>query len=328
MKKFVLTLAAGFLFASPAWAAQKIHVLILDGESAASYHKWAAETPVLKKELDEAGLFDVDILTAPPAGGDFSQFHPDWSKYGVIVLNYDAPDERWSPQIKESFEKYMNAGGGLVTVHAADNAFPKWKAYNDMIGVGGWRGRTEEAGPHWIWKDGKLTADEKPGRAGVHGNRIPFLVTARNTTHPIMRGLPATWMHQGDELYANLRGPGKMTVLATAYSDPRNHGTGDDEPMVMVSQFGKGRVVHTTWGHDVFALSSTDAVVIFKRSVEWAATGKVTQPVPPTFPTANTVTFRADLAAMDPNADKGVNGFDLTPPVRPARPAPEPPAAR
>jgi hypothetical protein len=320
MKKLSLALAAVLLSVSPAWAAQRIHVLILDGESAASYHKWAAETPVLKKELEEVGMFDVDVLTAPPAGGDFSQFHPDWSKYGVIVLNYDAPDDRWSTDVKDSFEKYMNAGGGLVTVHAADNAFPKWKAYNEMIGVGGWRGRDETAGPHWIYKDGKMTADTTPGRAGMHGNRIPFLVTVRNTTHPIMRGLPTTWMHQGDELYANLRGPGHMTVLATAYSDPRNHGTGDDEPMIMVNRFGKGRVVHTAWGHDVFALASMDSVVIFERSVEWAATGKVTQSVPPTFPTANTITYRADLAAMDPNADKGVNGLDFTPPARPMRP--------
>lgn len=320
MKKLVLAVLAGVLSTSTASSAQKIHVLILDGESAASYHKWAAETPVLKKELDEVGMFDVDVLTAPPAGSDFSQFHPEWGRYGVVVLNYDAPDERWSPDVKESFEKYMRGGGGLVTVHAADNAFPKWKAYNEMIGVGGWRGRAEDAGPHWVWKDGKMTADEKPGRAGLHGNRIPFLVAARNTTHPIMRGLPTMWMHQADELYANLHGPGTMTVLATAFSDPKNHGTGYDEPMVMVSQFGKGRVVHAAWGHDVFALSSTDAVVIFKRSVEWAATGKVTQPVPATFPTANTVTFRADLAAMDPNADKGVNGVDMTPPARPGRP--------
>jgi len=322
MKKFALAMAGGLLWLSSvsALAAGPIPVLILDGESGGAYHNWAAITPVLKKELEEVGLFDVEVLTAPPKGSDFSNFHPDWSKYRVIVFNYDAPDERWPDSVKQSFEDYMKAGGGLVTVHAADNAFAHWVAFNEMIGVGGWRGRDETSGPHWIWQNGKLTADEKPGSAGSHGQRLPFLATARDSTHPIMRGLPKTWMHQGDELYANLRGPGKMTVLVTAYSDPANHGTGYDEPMVMVSQFGKGRVFHAAWGHDVMALSSTDAVVLFQRGVEWAATGKVTQAAPTGFPTANTVSYRADLASMDPNAKKGLNAFDVQ--SRPATPRP------
>ena len=322
MKKWTYAIVAGALCLLPsgAFAAQHIHVLILDGESAARYHNWAAETPILKKELEEVGMFDVDVLTAPPAGGDFSQFHPDWQKYGVVVLNYDAPDDRWSADVKDSFERYMKQGGGLVTIHAADNAFPHWQAFNNMIGVGGWRGRDEKAGAHWFYKDGKLTSDPSPGRAGVHGLRVPYQVVVRDPNHPITKGLPKMWMHQGDELYANLRGPGTMTVLATAYSDPANHGTGDDEPQLMVSQFGKGRVFHSTFGHDGMALASVDAVVTFQRGVEWAATGKVTQAVPTSFPTANTVSYRADLAAMDPNAGKGLNPLDAPPPMRPGGP--------
>ena len=55
-------------------------------------------------------------------------------------MNYDAPDERWPAALKSSFEQYMTDGGGLVVVHAADNAFAGWPAFNEMIGVGGWRG--------------------------------------------------------------------------------------------------------------------------------------------------------------------------------------------
>jgi hypothetical protein len=78
----------------------------------------------------------------------------------------------------------------------------------------------------------------------------------------------------------------------------------------MVLSFGKGRIFHSIFGHDVYALSSVDAVVTFQRGTEWAATGKVTQKVPSSFPTADTVSYRTDIAAMDPNYPKGVNGLD------------------
>jgi uncharacterized protein len=179
-----------------------------------------------------------------------------------------------------------------------------------MIGIGGWRGRTEKNGPYWYYKDGKLTSDPAPGPAGSHGRRTPFQIMVRED-HPITRGLPKVWMHQGDELYARLRGPGKnMTVLATAFSDPANDGTGHDEPMLMVLSYGRGRVFHTTLGHDINALSSVDFVVTFQRGAEWAATGRVTQKVPADFPTANSVSYRTGLAAMDPGYARGLNPLD------------------
>jgi type 1 glutamine amidotransferase len=306
MKKALLAtvfLTLLLMAAQPSFSAGPIRVMLLDGQSGGPYHNWQLTTPVMKKELEETGLFQVDVVTAPPSGGDFSNFKPDFKKYQVIVSNLDSPD--WPLDLMSSFEEYVKGGGGLVTVHAADNAFPNWKAYNLMIGIGGWRGRNEKSGPMWYWKDGRIVSDNSPGNAGSHGARLPFLIETR-TEHPILKGLPKAWTHAPDELYATLRGPGEnMTVLATAHSDPSNKGTDRDEPILMVLSYGKGRIFHTILGHDVAALSGVGFMTTFQRGTEWAATGRVTQRVPATFPTANTVSYRVDIAAMDPAFKRG-----------------------
>ena len=92
-------LALSIAIAAPRGAAP-IRVMLLDGESGGPYHHWQLTTRVLKKELDEAGIFQVDVVTAPPADASFSAFKPDFAKYQVVVLNYDAPDERWPAELK------------------------------------------------------------------------------------------------------------------------------------------------------------------------------------------------------------------------------------
>jgi hypothetical protein len=140
------TIAVSAFAALLSSAATPIPIMILDGESGGPYHDWRQVTPVLKKMLDETGLFKTTVVTAP-ATTDFSTFAPAWAEFGAVVMNYDAPDERWPSALKASFEKYVGDGGGVVAVHAADNAFPGWAAYNEMIGVGGWGtpGRNKDA---------------------------------------------------------------------------------------------------------------------------------------------------------------------------------------
>lgn len=291
MKKLLLTLSLLAVMLVSATAAP-IKVLIVDGQN---NHDWKGTTPYLKKLLEETGKFTVDVATTPPTKENMDSFKPDFAKYDVIVSNYNGAP--WSDATKAAFEKYMKNGGGFVSVHAADNSFPEWKAYNEMIGLGGWGGRTEKDGPYVHYQDGKFVKDMRPGRGGAHGAQHEFLVEIRDPNHPITKGLPAKWMHTKDELYGLLRGPASnMTILATAYSEPSTGGSGWNEPMLMVLHWGKGRIFHTTMGHarpeGKVAMEGVGFITTFQRGTEWAATGKVTIPVPKDFPTAEKSSVR------------------------------------
>jgi len=278
-KRCLLTLSLWMAMAAVA-AAAPLKALIIDGQN---NHKWQVTTPGLKALLEETKLFTVDVVTSPPRKGDMSNFTPNFSDYDVVVMNYMG--DSWSEKTNEAFEKYVAGGGGLVIFHAADNAFPKWKEFNEMIGLGGWGGRNEKDGPYVYWKDGKIVRDMTPGRGGSHGPQHPFQIVVRQKDHPITKGLPEKFTHSADELYSRLRGPAKnMTLLATAYADPAKGGTGNHEPVLMTIDYGRGRVFHTVLGHIDKQLRSVAFIVTYQRGTEWAATGKVTQEVPKDFP--------------------------------------------
>ena len=134
----LLTLAVTFsvVMTVPAEAAAPLKALIVTGQDRA--HKWAETTPLLKRWLEETGLFTVDVLVSPGYGGDFSGFNPEFSKYDVMVMNYGFGGDPWPEKVKKALEAYVQGGGGLVIVHAANNAFPGWSEWNKMIGLG-WR---------------------------------------------------------------------------------------------------------------------------------------------------------------------------------------------
>ena len=278
--------------------------LIVDGQSSIYHQDWAERTVLMKSMLEDTGLFTVDVATSPAIGEDNSGFQPAFADYDVVVVNYEG--DYWPETTQKAFEEYVSGGGGFVTVHATNNAFPDWKEWNRMIGIGGWGGRTEENGgvirsrdksdgPYLRLRDGEWVRDtETDGRSGSHGNRHRFKIETQSPEHPAMRGMPAAWMHDAeDELYDQLRGPAEnVTVLAAAYADPATYrdpaqAAGEYEPLLMAIAYGQGRVFHTTLGHNAETLSARSFIVSFQRGTEWAATGDVTQEVP------------ADLAAVE-----------------------------
>ncbi len=297
------------------FAGAKVKVLIIDGQN--NHEVWPKSTIMMKQYLEETGLFEVDInrshftwkagrekaylslagvgetqdLENPKADPDFN---PKFSKYDVVISNFGWKASDWPEATQKAFEAYVKAGGGFVSVHAADNSYPAWKAYNQMIGLGGWGDRNEKDGPYVYYNnEGKLIRDNTPGGAGAHGPPHLIPITLRVANHPITKGMPEVWMTTKDECYARLRGPAEnMTILATGRDMSGKAPTDRNEPILMVLNYGKGRIFHTTLGHDDYSIEGVGFIISFLRGTEWAATGKVTQPVPSDFPTSEKSTSR------------------------------------
>lgn len=278
----VLTCASPTALAADQASKEPLKVLLLDGQN---NHEWKLTSPIMKRLLKESGRFTVDVVTSPSSKQGMSSFRPKFAEYDVVVSNYNG--DAWPRNTQIEFQAFVHGGGGFVVVHAANNAFADWPEYNEMIGVGGWDGRQKTAGPYLYFKEDQLVIDnETPGSGGGHGTQHEFLVKARDAQHPIMQGLPNTWLHTKDELYERMRGPAKnINVLATAYAAPDQRGSGRDEPMLMTIRYGQGRVFHTTLGHADYSMHCVGFITTFLRGTEWAATGEVTIDVPDDFPT-------------------------------------------
>jgi type 1 glutamine amidotransferase len=271
-----------------AWAQPPYRTLIVDGQNA---HNWKETTPVLKKLLEDTGLFTVDVATSPAKGQDMSGFKPNFAAYKVVVSNYQG--DPWPKATEQAFVDYVKGGGGFVVFHFACAAFPQWKDYNEIIGLGGWGGRNEKDGPYVRWRDGKIVQDTSPGKGGGHGPSQEFQLVIREPNHPITKGLPEKFLHGPDELYGWLRGPAKnVTVLATAFAPKDKGGADEHEPLLFTVGYGQGRVVQMALGHTAKELKSVAAIVLLQRCAEWAATGTVTQKVPADFPGPDKVSLR------------------------------------
>lgn len=312
----------------------KHQVLIIDGQN--NHYIWPKTTMMMKDYLEETGLFEVSIhrmdsvwlgikynKNRPEPYTSFIEKYPvrnaayaishdpiktsnfsiDFNTYDLVVTNLGFDAALWPEDTRKAFEDYMKNGGGLMVVHAANNSWGNWDEYNKMIGLGAWGGRDTSSGPYVYYNDaGEVVRDNTDGVCGSHGIEYEFEITTRENEHPIMKGLPAKWLHTQDELYERMRGPFEnATILATAYADVEKNappwdasvkGLGQHVPMLMTINYEKGRVFHTTLGHFDYSMECVGFITTLQRGAEWAATGKVTQEVPEDFPSTDKTVSR------------------------------------
>ncbi|MGO9112766.1 MAG: ThuA domain-containing protein [Thermoguttaceae bacterium] len=236
-------------------SARKIRLLILSG---ANNHDWKSTTPALKKMYELSGRFTVAVTEDVPSlrGADFAPFD-------AVVCNYttypNMVGHRWPAETEKAFLDYIAAGHGLVLFHAASTAWNDWPEFGDLIGM--------------TWQ--KDTS--------AHGDYHSFTVTIVDREHPVTRGME-DFQHVKDELYHRQLKHATAHVLASAFSAKSMRGTGNDEPMIVVTEHGRGRVFHNAMGHDTRSMSGVAWQTLMLRGTEWAATGRVTIPIPADWP--------------------------------------------
>ena len=246
----------------------KIQTLIITGQNG---HNWRGTTPILRKVLEDTEKFEVHVTEEFRGGGPETL-----APYDLVVLNYqdrgNRPELRWGTRADTALVDFVRNGKGLVVYHFSMAAFDGWTEYEKMS-----------------------AANWRPNN-GHHSAPHNYVVDIKDQEHPITKGLKLSFPQTNDELYSNLRWQpaGSYHVLATAYDDHALYaasrtdarapqpleGTGANEPMLWTVDYGKGRVFTTALGHDVEQVQTPAFTTTFARGAEWAASGKVTLPIP------------------------------------------------
>jgi uncharacterized protein len=229
----------------------RIPLLLITG---ANNHDWKWTSRNLTKVLEESGRFRVTITEKP---AEILIQPKELAKYKAFVLNYNGP--RWGDAAESAFLEAVKGGMGVSVIHAANNSFPGWVEYEKLVAL--------------CWRKGT-----------GHGRFHPFAVKVMDRDHPITKDMVDLRNHP-DELYHRLvpMHDTDYRVLATAQSSKKSGGTGNDEPMIIVKNYGKGRIFHTPLGHVWAKVPGSRASYadpqfrhLVCRGTEWAATGEVT----------------------------------------------------
>ncbi len=256
MKPLILTLCAAAL----ACAAEPARILLITGESDQQYHSWRETTAFIEQALTRTGRFEIRRLEDPRLLSDQAL-----ERYDAAILSYNGP--RWGPAAEAALEKFVRSGKGLVSYHGV--------TYGPLMGT------TLQSNGAWLstdpWKAfTQMMGVTWPGPAIGHAPRHAFTIKL-DRADPITAGMAPTF-EVNDELYHKMIHHPGIHLIATAWDDPERGGTGKDEPVAWTNTFGKGRVFHSTLGHDINALYSEEEMALVARGVEWAATGAVTLP--------------------------------------------------
>lgn len=149
-----------------------------------------------------------------------------------------------------AFERYIQAGGSFVGIHAATDTEYDWPWYNKLVGA------------YFL---------DHPNNPNVHSATVQVL----DTTHQSTKGLPERW-ERVDEWY-NFRDINPdINVLATMDESTYKGGkNGDNHPIIWYHEYDGGRAFYTGGGHTDESFSEPLFLQHLLGGIQYAIDGSV-----------------------------------------------------
>lgn len=174
-----------------------------------------------------------------------------------VVVQLDYAPYGWPEKAVEAFERYIDEGrGGWVGLHHASllgefDGFPMWSWFSELLG-----GIRYE----------NYIAEKTDGTVHVE-----------DASHPVMAGLPSSFVVRDDEFYTYDRNPRAnpdIHVLATVDENSYTLDTPvkmGDHPVIWTNTAKKGRNIYFQFGHSPLLGEDENFKTLMLNAIRWAS---------------------------------------------------------
>jgi len=189
--------------------------ILIFSKTAGYHHECIAKGNVAIRSLCISNNIEVDTTTNPTFFNE-----DDLSEYAAVLF-FNTTGDVLDYRQEIAFERYIQAGGGFIGVHAASDTEYGWSWYGDLAGA-------------------YFTSHPKIQEAKFIVEDSNFIATSF---------LPKEWIRT-DELY-NLKivNPDVNVILTIDESTYEGGTNGDHHPMAWYHEFDGGRAFYTALGH-------------------------------------------------------------------------------
>ena len=217
--------------------------LLVFSKTAGYHHESIAEGNIAIQKLGSQNNFDVDTTS------NAAMFQEDsLKKYAAIVFLSTTGDVLDYKQ-EAAFERFIQAGGGYMGIHAATDCEYDW----------GWYGRL--AGAYFL---------DHPGINDSFPNIQEGVLTLVDSNHIATKDLPARWKRT-DEFYSFKKISKDIKVIMTIDEKSYNGGkNGDNHPMAWYHEYDGGRAFYTELGHTKESYSEVNFLKHILGGIQYA----------------------------------------------------------